>query len=104
MSINTNNQRGTSHSCNKPIKHICKCHVNKKHRCSNTKCKFNHHTHTTIASSINKTSNRQIGYCYCGAKQKRFFNKRNSRSIDNKKIPIFFIVCSRTRRPIKYCM
>jgi hypothetical protein len=64
--------------------------------------------HPSLVTPIHKKHvRRELGHCYCGARQKNIIN-RNKYKItnddNNRMIPSFYVVCSKTRKSMKFCM
>lgn len=67
-----------------------------KGNCKRQRCRFYHPKIVTI--DIQKERDRQLGYCFCGAKLRSTMNHKGK---DDD--PIFYVVCSRTSRSMRRC-
>jgi hypothetical protein len=81
---------------------ICREFVNQGNCRKRKQCYFNHPQE--ITSSVVKKATRQLGYCYCGAPQKRIIINYGHKFHRNNNHPMFFVVCSRTNRSLKRCL
>lgn len=85
-----------------PERPICRFFVNNKCR-KGDKCRFYHPS--PITPTIQKKTRRELGKCYCGAKLRTVVDNRYYSNIDEEsRKPIFYNICSRTRRSIRRCM
>lgn len=63
------------------------------------KCRFYHPP--SITPTIRKEYDRERGRCYCGCQLKSIINNRYIRNDEND--PLFFVVCSKTKKSMKKC-
>lgn len=80
---------------------ICRHFVNQGRCRRGNKCNFYHPE--VICPIIQKKANRKLGHCFCGSPQRRLINNRSHRAGEYDDV-IFFVVCSRTGRSMRYCM
>ena len=90
------------YACEDPANPVCRDFVNQGSCRRDSRCRFYHPP--IITTIIRRKATRDIGCCYCGAAQKRVINKRPFRIGEDGSIPIFYVVCSRTRRSMRSCM
>jgi hypothetical protein len=68
-------------------------------------CKFTHPK--KVSPRYTNEFNRQLGFCYCGSSIKSILNKKYHYLSDPESselnLPLFYMVCSRTRKSIKRC-
>jgi len=77
--------------CRDYVKGICK---------RGKRCRFRHPI--PINNEARKRASRQIGCCFCGAPQTCFVKK--SFRFEGDDSPMFYVVCSRTKRSMRLCM
>ena len=93
---------GIYYPCNDASKPICRQFVNQAKCRRKQKCRFYHPP--VITRIIKRKATRELGFCYCGALQKKLLNKRAYRVGEDDDIPIFFVVCGRTGKSMRRCL
>lgn len=84
-----------------PSRPICRDYINSK--CNRgKKCRFYHPKKITKMEKLK--ANRRLGYCYCGSPHQKIINKKIYREGEDVETPIFFVICSRTKKSTKYCI
>lgn len=91
------NPRYPCHDSSNPIcKDFVKGRCKRKHN-----CKFYHPLRIDRISLLQ--AGRKSGECFCGAPLIKVVKKRYNTGED-RELPLFFCLCSRTKRSIKRCM
>lgn len=96
-------ESGSYHACDDDNNPVCRQFVNQGQCRKRKRCCFYHPPE--ITDTVIRNATRELGYCYCGAIQKRIINNRSRRTNrDGETSPMFFVICSRTGRSMKRCM
>lgn len=98
----TESEESSYYPCNDSDNPVCREYVNQGNCHNKQRCRFYHPKRVTM--KIRKKAKRAAGFCYCGYSLQCLVSSRTSRTGRRDSDPIFFSVCSRTKKSMKKCL